>query len=58
MPIEKPIKMGPNSYYFHGELWTAQEISERWGAALIPSCTTPDTTEAKTESRESTLTSA
>jgi len=54
MPIEKPIKMGPNSYYFHGELWTAEEISERWGASLIPSCKT----EEKAHTTEPTLTSA
>lgn len=40
MPLERPIKMGPNSYYFHGELWTAEEITQRFGPALIPTCST------------------
>lgn len=55
MPIDKPIKMGPNSYYFQGELWTAEEISERWGPALIPNC---KTTEDKPKTCQPTLTSA
>ena len=55
MPIEKPIKMGPNSYYFHGELWTAEEISERFGPTLLP---THKTTEEKSETCQPAFTSA
>lgn len=33
MPLETPIKMGPNAYYFHGDLWTASELQTRWGIA-------------------------
>jgi hypothetical protein len=54
MPIDKPIKMGPNSYYFHGELWTEQEISERWGSALISTCKS----EEKIQTCQPSLTSA
>jgi len=25
------IKLGPNTYYFHGDLWTAEELKDRWG---------------------------
>jgi len=45
MPLEKPIKLGPNSYYFHGDLWTAEEMMQRWGVAIVPA-----TVEEKTES--------
>ena len=40
MPIESPIKLGPNTYYFHGDLWTASELQERWGIAVeaVPDC--------------------
>ena len=38
MPLEKPIKLGPNSYYFHGDLWTAEEMTQRWGIALAAEC--------------------
>ena len=40
MPIESPIKLGPNTYYFHGDLWTACELQERWGIAVeaVPDC--------------------
>ena len=31
MSIEAPIKLGPNTYYFHGDLWTAEELKHRWG---------------------------
>ena len=31
MSIEAPIKLGPNTYYFHGDLWTAEELKGRWG---------------------------
>jgi hypothetical protein len=61
MPIDKPIKMGPNSYYFHGELWTAEEITERWGSALIPTCTSPESQSPASRNEEKTepsLTSA
>lgn len=34
MPLETPIKMGPNAYYFHGDLWTASEIQKRFGIAV------------------------
>ncbi|HTC79562.1 MAG TPA: hypothetical protein VK657_13180 [Terriglobales bacterium] len=26
-----PIKLGPHTYYFHGDLWTAEELKDRWG---------------------------
>jgi len=47
MPLEKPIKLGPNSYYFHGDLWTAEEMIQRWGVAIVPATVT---VEEKTES--------
>jgi len=31
MPIEKPVRMADNTYYFAGDLWTAKELHERWG---------------------------
>ena len=54
MPIDRPIKMGPNSYYFHGELWTAEEITERFGPTLLPTCKS----EEKSQTCEPSLTSA
>jgi len=45
MPLEKPIKLGPNSYYFHGDLWTAEEMMERWGVAIVPASATEEKTE-------------
>jgi hypothetical protein len=31
MPLDKPITLGPNLYYFHGDLWTAAQLREQWG---------------------------
>ena len=41
MSIEAPIKLGPNTYYFHGDLWTAEELEHRWGIQLkdLPTAT-------------------
>jgi len=47
MLLEKPLKLGPNSYYFHGDLWTAEEMIQRWGVAIVPATVT---VEEKTES--------
>jgi len=40
LSIEAPIKLGPNTYYFHGDLWTAEELKNRWGL-LQPNETSP-----------------
>ena len=39
MSIEAPIKLGSNTYYFHGDLWSAEELKDRWG--LEPNETSP-----------------
>ena len=31
MPLEKPIQLGPNTFYFHGDLWSAEELRARFG---------------------------
>jgi hypothetical protein len=38
MPFDTPIKLGPNTFYFHGDLWTAEEIKERWGVDAEHEC--------------------
>jgi hypothetical protein len=36
MPLEKPIKLADNTWYFHGDLWTAEELNRRWGIVVEP----------------------
>jgi len=27
---DKPLKLSSNAFFFHGDLWTEQELRQRW----------------------------
>lgn len=55
MPLETPIKLGPNVYYFRGDLWTAGQLHERWGIVVETAAGTANEEQAEARSREPLL---
>jgi hypothetical protein len=37
-----PVKLGPNTYYFRGDLWTVEELKARWGIKVEKSDATTE----------------